>query len=162
MSRVTIEWFDGPRRALADLFALADDSSAAVAQYRELGRVLVARDGEQVVGHAQLVASPDGGTAELKSLAVQLARQREGIGRLLVRRAIEACRDDGLRCIVVATAAADTDILRFYQQLGFRMARVERDVFTAEHGYPAVSIRGVPLRDQVWLSLDLDALRATP
>jgi hypothetical protein len=44
----TIEWFDGSRDALADLFVLADDSPAAVSAYRELGRVLVAREGPVV------------------------------------------------------------------------------------------------------------------
>jgi hypothetical protein len=40
-----IEWFDGPRETLADLFALADDSPAQVSIYQGLGRVLVARQG---------------------------------------------------------------------------------------------------------------------
>ena len=35
---VTIEWYDGPRAALADLFALADDSPAAVSAYRDRAR----------------------------------------------------------------------------------------------------------------------------
>jgi catechol 2,3-dioxygenase-like lactoylglutathione lyase family enzyme len=62
----------------------------------------------------------------------------------------------------VATAAADTGVLRFYQRLGFRLLRVERDVFTPEAGYPPTEVDGVPLRDQVWLSLTLDGSRAVP
>jgi hypothetical protein len=42
-----IEWFEGSRDELADLFALADDSPAALSAYRDLGRVLVARDGAE-------------------------------------------------------------------------------------------------------------------
>jgi catechol 2,3-dioxygenase-like lactoylglutathione lyase family enzyme len=49
-------------------------------------------------------------------------------------------------------------VLHFYQRVGFRFLRVERDVFTEEAGYRPVEIDGVPLRDQVWLSLTLHPL----
>jgi GNAT superfamily N-acetyltransferase/catechol 2,3-dioxygenase-like lactoylglutathione lyase family enzyme len=138
---VMIEWFDGSRTELAELFALADDSPAQVERYRDLGRVLVARDGHAVIGHLQLIPGGRAGEAEVKSLAVGEDRQKTGIGRRLV--------------LLVATAAADTRMLRFYQRLGFRFVRVERDVFTPESGYPPIDIDGVPLRDRVWLSLTL-------
>jgi GNAT superfamily N-acetyltransferase len=152
---MTIDWFDGPRDALAELFALADDSPAAVRSYRELGRVLVARDGAAIVGHLQLVGGETVDWAEIKSLAVREDRQGAGVGRMLVQRAAAVCREDGRATLLVATAAADTGVLRFYQLLGFRLLRVERDVFTPEAGYPELEIDGIRLRDQVWLSLDL-------
>lgn len=153
---VTIDWFLDSRDELAGLFALADDSPAAVRAYRELGRVLVARDGGVVVGHAQIVVV-SGGEVELKSLAVCEDRRGEGIGRLLVERAASACRAEGRSTLLVATAAADTGVLRFYQLLGFRMLRVERDAFALENGYPPVDVEGIPLRDRVWLSLALSS-----
>jgi GNAT superfamily N-acetyltransferase/catechol 2,3-dioxygenase-like lactoylglutathione lyase family enzyme len=157
-----IEWFEGPRTALADLFALADDSPEQVGRYRDLGRVLVARDGPTVVGHLQLVPTEPEGQIEMKSLAVREDRQRSGVGRSLVDRAIAVCRDEHRAELLVATAAADTGALRFYQRLGFRMLRVERDVFTSAAGYPPSEVDGVPLRDQVWLSLTLDNSFAHP
>jgi len=153
-NRPTIEWFDGPRDDLAELFALADDSPAAVSAYRDLGRVLVARDGATIVGHLQLVAG-EGPRAEVKSLAVREDRQGAGIGRMLVEWAAAACREEDRTTHLVATAAADTRVLRFYQLLGFRLLRVDRDAFTAEAGYPVIDVDGIPLRDRVWLSLDL-------
>jgi hypothetical protein len=58
----------------------------------------------------------------------------------------------------VATAAADVGNLRFYQLAGFRMRTVERDAFTPAAGYPAgMAVDGVPMRDRVWLDLDLTA-----
>jgi GNAT superfamily N-acetyltransferase/catechol 2,3-dioxygenase-like lactoylglutathione lyase family enzyme len=151
-----IEWFEGSRGELADLFALADDSPKQVERYRELGRVLVARDGGATVGHLQLVGGEPATEVEVKSLAVREDHQRRGIGRALMTRAIGLCREENRSTLLVATAAADTDVLRFYQQLGFRFLRVERDVFTPEAGYPALSVDGVPVRDQVWLSLALE------
>lgn len=94
---VTIEWFEGSREALADLFALADDSPAAVRRYRDLGRVLVATDGSRVVGHLQLTAGEREDEAEVKSLAVRADRQGEGIGRMLVERAAKVCRRERIR-----------------------------------------------------------------
>ena len=150
-----VEWFDGSRDELADLFALADDSPAEVSAYRDLGRVLVARDGEKLIGHAQLVPGESDGVVELKSVAVLEDRQGGGVGQLLVQRAIAVCREENFSTLLVATAAADTGVLRFYQLLGFRMLRVERDVFTPEAGYPDIDVDGIALRDRVWLSLDL-------
>ena len=149
-----IEWFEGSRGELADLFALADDSPAALRAYRDLGRVLVARDGTAIIGHLQLVAG-DSGAAEVKSIAVREGRQGAGVGRKLLERAMAVCREDGLSVLVVATAAADVGVLRFYQRLGFRLLRVERDAFTPAAGYPEIEIDGIPLRDRVWLSLSL-------
>lgn len=149
------EWFEGDRTALAELFALADDAPRQVERYRDRGRVLVARDGSAVVGHLQLVVDEDVDQAEVKSLAVREDHQGAGIGRALMERAIAVCRAENRSVVLVATAAADTGVLRFYQRLGFRFLRVERDVFTEEAGYPPVEIDGVPLRDQVWLSLTL-------
>ena len=150
----SIEWFEGSREELSDLFALADDSAAAVATHRALGRVLVARDGATVIGHLQLVAGDSEDEAEVKSLAVREDRQGAGVGRLLMEHAATACREHRSR-LLVATAAADTRVLRFYQLLGFRLLRVERDAFTPETGYPEVAVDGIPLRDRVWLSLTL-------
>lgn len=150
-----VEWFEGSRAALADLFALADDSGAAGQSYRDLGRVLVARDGPDLIGHLQLIAGERSDEAEIKSLAVREDRQGQGVGQMLMNRAIAVCDEENVSTIVLSTAAADTRVLRFYQRLGFRMLRVVRDVFTAEAGYPNVEIDGIPLRDQVWLSLTL-------
>jgi GNAT superfamily N-acetyltransferase/catechol 2,3-dioxygenase-like lactoylglutathione lyase family enzyme len=151
-----IEWFEGSRDELGELFALADDSAAAVQGYRDLGRVLVARDGSVVIGHLQLIANDDvGGEAEVRSIAVRGHRRRAGVGRMLMQRAIAVSRQENRARLLVATAAADTCALRFYQLLGFRLLRIERDAFTPDSGYSEIDIDGVRLRDQVWLSLEL-------
>jgi GNAT superfamily N-acetyltransferase/catechol 2,3-dioxygenase-like lactoylglutathione lyase family enzyme len=159
---LTIEWFEGSRAALADLFGLADDSSARVRSYRDLGRVLVARDGPIVIGHLQLITGERADLAEVKSLAVREDRQGAGVGRMLLNRSVSVCLEENRSALLVATAAADTRVLRFYQLLGFRMLRVERDVFTPEAGYPKMDVDGIPLRDQVWLSLTLQGGKHSP
>lgn len=147
---MTVEVFEGDRRRLAPLFALADDSEAQIDAYRDLGEVLVARDGVEIIGHLQVISGAEDGEFELKSMAVAEARQGQGVGRGLVEAALARCRALGGRRMIVSTATADIGNLRFYQRLGFRMRHIVQDAFVPATGYPEdIVIDGIPLRDQV-------------
>ena len=152
-----IERYDADREALLPLFALADDSPTRVALYVSLGEVLVARDGELIVGQAQVVESGMPGEFELKSIAVLEARQGSGHGRDLVEAVVARCRERGGRRLIVSTATAAVGTLRFYQRQGFRMYRIVQDAFGPSTGYPdGLLVDGIPLRDQVFLELALE------
>jgi GNAT superfamily N-acetyltransferase len=145
-----IEPFTGPRGELRALFEEAEDSAAQLDGYLGAGDVLVAVEGERVVGHLQLV---DG---EIRNMAVEPVHRGRGIGRRLIEAAVERARAQGRTLLAVATAAADAGNLRFYQRAGFRLRSVERDAFTPATGYPAPAlIDGVELRDRVWLDRDV-------
>lgn len=149
-----IRWYTESRTGLRGLFELAEDSQQELDGYLHLGRVLVAVEDGDIVGHLQLLDGDTPEQVELRSLAVVQARRRRGIGRALVERAVAESHADGAGTLLVATAAADVGNLRFYQRLGFRMLRVERDAFTRSQGYPeGLVIDGIPLRDRVWLTL---------
>jgi GNAT superfamily N-acetyltransferase len=151
-----VAWFDGAHSELRPFFELAEDSAEQLDAYIELGQILVARRGELIVGHLQLIAAERIDTLEIKSLAVIPEEQGRGIGRLLVDHAAMASANDGVKTLLVSTAAASSGNLRFYQRLGFRMLSVDRDAFTPATGYPdPIYIEGIPLRDRVWLSRDL-------
>lgn len=151
-----IETYQADRSALLPLFTLADDSPAQIAGYIALGEVLVAREGDAIIGHAQVIETDAPGVFELKSMAVSEARQGEGIGRALVEAAVALCRERGGRRLIVSTAAAGTGTLRFYQRQGFRMERIVRDAFGPATGYAeGLLVDGIPLRDQVFLDRDL-------
>ncbi|QKC82927.1 GNAT family N-acetyltransferase [Mesorhizobium sp. NZP2077] len=153
-----IERYDGDREALRPLFALADDSPTQISNYIDKGEVLVARDGNRIVGHVQVIETGEGGVFELKSLAVRPARQSEGLGRALIAAAITRSRERNGRRLIVATATADIGNLRFYQRQGFRMCRIVQDAFGPSTGYPKGSaVNGIPLRDQVIFERDLGA-----
>jgi ribosomal protein S18 acetylase RimI-like enzyme len=146
----------GARAELRPLFALAEDSEPELDAYIDAGRVLVALEGDEIVGHLQLTETGDPSEAEVKNTAVDPAHQRRGIGRALMAAAIELARGEGRSTLLVATAAADSGNLRFYQRLGFRMRSVERDAFTPATGYePGLRIDGIELRDRVWLDVQL-------
>jgi GNAT superfamily N-acetyltransferase len=147
---VRIEWYDGSRVSLRALFEEAEDSAAQLASYLDQGRVLVAIADEMIIGHLQLVATDVEAEIELKSMAVTEDRRGTGIGTRLVEEALAVARSEGIGRMVVATAAADIDNLRFYQRRGFRFSGVERDAFGAEAGYDGLVIDGIPLADRVW------------
>ena len=154
--RFEIRWHTSERGDLRHLFELAEDSPDQLDRYLHLGRVLVAVEEGSIVGHLQIVDGHATAELELLSMAVAEHRQRQGIGRALVDRAITESRACRARTLLVATAAADIGNLRFYQLMGFRMLRVERDAFTASEGYPdGLMVDGIPLRDRVWLSMSL-------
>jgi len=155
---VRVEPFDGDRTLLRHLFELADDSSEVLDASIDDGEVFVARDGDAVVGHLQLVVTDDPGVVEIKNMAVIAPHQGTGIGRALIERALAHARAEGAARVLVATGAADVGNLRFYQRLGFRMLSIERDVFTPDHGYPeGLEVDGIPLLDQVWFDRMLDS-----
>jgi GNAT superfamily N-acetyltransferase len=146
-----IDWYGGERHGLLALFEEAEDSAMQLEAYIGDGRVLVARVGDAIVGHLQLVEGPEPGDVELKSMAVAADRRGAGIGTRLVEHAITASRASGYRRMQVGTAAADIDNLRFYQRRGFRVSGVEQDVFNADAGYAeGITVGGIPLRDRVW------------
>lgn len=150
---VRIEWFDGDRQALRGLFEEAEDSAVQLDAYLGQGRVLVARDADRPVGHLQLVETSRAGEIELKSMAVAAELRGTGLGTRLVEEALASSFADGYSQMVVATAAADVDNLRFYQRRGFRFVAVEQDAFVAGTGYAeGILIDGIPLRDRVWLA----------
>ena len=147
---MSIERHAGPRGDLRVLFEEAEDSARQLDAYLDDGEVLVAVEDGRVLGHAQVIAG------EVRNMAVAPAERGRGIGRMLVEAAAELARAGGHTVLRVATAAADIGNLRFYQRVGFRLRSVERDAFTPATGYePDAVVDGIPLRDRVWLELEL-------
>jgi ribosomal protein S18 acetylase RimI-like enzyme len=148
----------GPRADLRGLFELAEDSAEQLDAYLDLGRVLVAVCGREVIGHLQLIDTGDPGRVEIKNMAVREGYRGRGVGRCLIDAAADLLATEGVRELVVATAAADIGNLRFYQRQGFRLRSIERDAFTPATGYPPdLWIDGIELRDRVWMDRPLGA-----
>ena len=157
--RLRVTRHTGPRDDLRPLFELAEDSAAELDSYLGCGDVLVADNGDGVIGHLQLVGTGTAKEAEIRNMAVAPAHRRRGIGTALVEAAVERARREGRTSLVVATAAADVNNLRFYQRVGFRFRSVERDAFTSDAGYaPDLNVDGIALRDRVVLDLQLEEL----
>jgi hypothetical protein len=73
---MTIEEYDGPRRGLRELFEFVEDSGQVLDAYIADGRVLVAFDSDEPIGHVQLIdtegqARPGGAGARVPRPAGQ-------------------------------------------------------------------------------------------
>jgi lactoylglutathione lyase len=159
--KVHVSRHAGTRSDLRRLFEEAEDSAQELDAYIDDGEVLVAIADDRVVGHLQLIDRPADRASEIKNMAVEALYRGRGIGRMLVEEAITLAHARGHSTVTVATACADIGNLRFYQRAGFRMRAIERDAFTPIVGYPAgLMIDGIPLRDRVWLDLQLGPVRS--
>lgn len=148
----------GPERdAYLPLLELADDSDAQVRSYYQTG-TLFALDADDGSPMGMILAIPHtDGTVELKAVAVDVQRQGQGVGTVLLHAVLERLRDAGVRRVIVGTSTSGIGQLAYYQKAGFRLRRVERDFFTVERGYPeGIEENGIPLRDMVWMDHDLD------
>jgi len=148
----------GPQRdGYLPLFDLADDSAEQVLGYYQTG-TLFALDGAdgKPIGIVLAIDAPDG-SVELKAVAVDASRQGRGVGTRLLHAVLDELRGRGVRRVVVGTSSSGIGQLAYYQKAGFRLARIERDFFRPDRGYPENLLEnGIPVRDMVWMDQELD------
>ena len=146
---------EGSRRGLWPLFQLADHSPVPIVESIDQGVVHLAIAAGMPLGLSQVVPV-EPGIFELRRLAVVSGRRRQGLGTRLVARSGSLARDRGGHRLVTGIPAAKLEVLGFFQRLGFRLVRVERDAYGAEHGdSEALVANGIRVRDRVWLELEL-------
>jgi chromate reductase len=145
------------RSAYVPLLSLADGSAQQLHSYLQKGTLYTYWLPESTQPAGAVMAIPEqGDSVELKAVAVVEAMQGMGIGSRMVRAVVEALRQSGVRRLTVGTASSGVRELRFYQKAGFRLCRIDRDFFSAAKGYPAdLRENGIPVRDMVWMDLDL-------
>jgi ribosomal protein S18 acetylase RimI-like enzyme len=147
----------GPERdAYLPLFHLADDSVEQLLAYYQTGTLfaLDTRTGERI-GIVLALDEPDG-SVELKAVAVDESLQGNGVGTRMLLAVLDELRAGGVRRVVVGTSSSGIGQLAYYQKAGFRLARIERDFFSLDRGYPeGILENGIPLRDMVWMDQEL-------
>jgi ribosomal protein S18 acetylase RimI-like enzyme len=86
--------------------------------------LVVATDGEAVVGYLQLTFIPGLSRigqwrGQIEGVRVASARRGQGIGRAMFVWAIEQCRLRGCRLVQLTTDKSRGDAHRFYESMGF-------------------------------------------
>ena len=105
-------------------------------------RYLVAVDGDQVVGYAGLIAYPD--EAHIATIGVTTARQREGIGGMLLD-ALLAEADRRSPVVLLEVRATDEATQGLYRRRGFTPIGVRPNYYPLS-GEDAVVMRRELLR----------------
>ncbi len=147
----------GPERErYLSLLLLADESETQVRSYLQQGDLYVLFAGDEGAVGLVLVLPHGEETSELKAVAVAPEHQGRGVGKRLLALVLDDLRRRGIPRVLVGTGNSSIDQLAFYQKAGFRLWRVERDVFTLERGYaPDLEENGIQLRDMIWLDQTL-------
>jgi ribosomal protein S18 acetylase RimI-like enzyme len=128
MATRTVELVEpGDLVAMAQCMAIdADAFPYASAQFgvrAESARVWVARDeaGGRVTGF--LAARLRRGVMHVEGVAVENATRRRGIGRALVRAAVEHARDEGLHAVGLHVSVTNPGAVALYEAEGFVVTR---------------------------------------
>ena len=138
------------------LFYVADDSAAQIQGCSQLGDLYAVEDAAGGAAAIVLAIALPGGDVELKTVAVAPALQRQGVGRELLVAVLHCLAQRGTRRVIVGTSTSNIGAIAFYQRVGFRTWKVERDFFRPARGYPTgLEENGIPVRDMLWLDREL-------
>ncbi|WHZ32478.1 GNAT family N-acetyltransferase [Desemzia incerta] len=136
-----------------DLLLLADPSRKIIEAYVTRAECFVMENQNQLIGaYVLLPTRPE--TVELVNIAVQENFQNKGIGKQLIRHALERAKEQGFQTIEVGTGNSSMSQLAFYQKCGFRITGVDKDFFI-EHYEEELMENGIPCRDMIRLSKSL-------
>ncbi|MGG0720269.1 GNAT family N-acetyltransferase [Robertmurraya massiliosenegalensis] len=137
-----------------ELLLLADPSTELVKEYVKRGECFVAEKEQEIIGsYVLLPTRPE--TVELVNIAVAESEQGNGIGKQLVRDAINRAKEQGYKTIEVGTGNSSIDQLALYQKCNFRIVGVDLDFFS-RHYEEKIIENGIWCRDMIRLSQDLD------
>jgi len=86
--------------------------------------------------------------------------QGAGVGKELVKTAVEEARKRGLSRLFVATSNDDLPALEFYQRFGFVIEEVVPARILELHGGVEAGFAGIPVRDEVRLQLTVTGIES--
>ena len=134
------------KKRFLPLLLLGDEQEDMIDRYLERGTLYILDDSGV---HGLCVVTDEGdGTLELKNLAVEPARQRQGCGRQLVDFLCETYRGRYSRLLV---GTGDSPLtLPFYEACGFRLSHVIPNFFTDRYNHPIFE-GGKQLVDMIYL-----------
>ena len=140
-------------QAPLELLLTADPSATLIKGYLDRGHCYIAEIDNQAAGVYVLVETSDD-TAELINIAGDGKHQGKGIGKALVKDAIQKSKDLGFKTIEVGTGNSSIDQLALYQKCGFRITGVDKDFFI-RHYEVEIFENGIQCIDMVRLSKEL-------
>ena len=88
------------------------------------GLFLTACEGRRVVGYIGAILVQDEG--DITNVAVDVSRRREGIGKLLVERAIHESADRGVEKLFLEVRAGNRPAIALYEKFGFQRIGIRK------------------------------------
>ncbi len=115
----------------------------------------VVYEGEKIIG---LVTYKISGT-ECEIMSLDSLMERQGIGTALINKVIEAARENKCIKIKLITTNDNINALRFYQKLGFDMAKLYHNALDISRKLkPTIPLIGdfdIPVKHEIEFEMDL-------
>ena len=124
-----------PEEILA-LLLEADPSKERVKTYLPITELYLAKEKDLLIGLFVLFIDRDFLVAEILNISVAQAFQNQGYGTLLVKGAIEKCREQGVKELKLGTGNSSINQLYFYQKCGFEMTHILPNHFLEAYDEP--------------------------
>ena len=135
------------------LLLLADPSERQIDAYVQRGLTYVAKQEDDIIGvYVILETRPK--TMEIMNIAVVEHMQGKGIGKRLLKHAIEAAKEYGVSKLEVGTGNSSVSQLALYQKCGFRIFSIDFDYFS-KHYEEEIIENGIVCRDMIRLAMEL-------
>jgi len=136
-----------------DLLLFADPSWELIERYIANGECRVAEEAGEIIGVYVLIKLSDT-TMEIINIAVDEQKQGQGVGKELIRDAIQTAKMLGCETLEVGTGNSSIDQLAFYQKCGFRMEAIIKDFFVDNYE-GEIFENGIQCRDMIRFSMDI-------
>ncbi len=136
-----------------NLLLMADPSRELVQEYLAIGDCRVAEIESTVIGDYVLI-NLEADTSEIINIAVDEAMQGRGIGKKLIRDAVETAKELGRKKIEIGTGNSSIGQLLLYQNCGFHVTDVIENFFVDNYN-EEIFENGVQCRDMIRLSFNL-------
>lgn len=136
-----------------ELLLTADPSATLIKGYLDRGHCYIAEIDNQTAGVYVLVEN-NSDTAELINIAANEKHQGKGIGKALVKDAIQKAKDMGYKTIEVGTGNSSISQLALYQKCGFRITAVDKDFFIKNYE-EEIFENGIQCMDMIKLAQEL-------
>jgi len=136
-----------------NLLLLADETIEAIDRYINDSEIFIfEKDNESIAVYVLQKISND--TIEIKNIAVDVKHQGRGIGKLLLRDAIDRAKSKGFKTIVIGTGDTAPKQLHLYQKVGFEIFDIKKGFYLDNYPKPIYE-NGVQLKDMVMLKKEL-------
>lgn len=131
----------------------ADPSRALIDNYLPTSEVYVAILGDKQVG-VYLLYPESADVVELKNIAVDEQYQRMGIGKMMLKDAVQRAAAKGFKTIIIGTGNSSIGQLYLYQKIGFQITGIKKNFFT--DNYPETLYEnGIQVKHMIMLAKQL-------
>jgi ribosomal protein S18 acetylase RimI-like enzyme len=150
---INIELLESLKNAPMDLLLLADPSEEIIQEYIQNGKCFIGKYANETVGVIVLLKTRPK-TIEIMNIAVKEEFQNKGIGKQLIKYAIEKTKKEGINTIEIGTGNPGVQQMLLYQKCGFRIVGIDFDFFRRNYK-EKIYENGIECRDIIRLRLDL-------